>query len=447
MLIISFNLQLLLFFCMMRSVILFSIPGFPQFPKISGFYGLIGPNIDKKTTTTLFDLFTGDGIIHGVFIEDGKIFPVKYLIETEKIKYENEHNNKFSKNYMMMLIYMMLYEMKLLPNVLGLSNTAFLDNNIKGDGDKKVIMTTFERDKPYEIQLDFKNKYIETISKVNIDVPHFSGHSKYDTNLNKIYTIDYDVVTNKINYFEIDQTCRNILVKKEINTVYIPIIHDFMVFDNSLIFTDSPFVWNFLSKIPVFFQKFGKTYINIYNLTTNKHEKYTCNVPGFYIFHYADIVKKDENILEIYGAHYDNIDFSSLDIEGKYRKIILNRSTQEVIVEKNEELEKMNLDFPIKWREYVLLRKLENKKIDEFVLCKDLEIIKKIKLPKNRYLCGEPSIVEFKSKPYVLGIVYDDDDNGYFFLFHIFDLKNTYVEKSLGFKPTIGFHSIFTTNG
>ena len=224
MLIISFNLQLLLFFCMMRSVILFTIPGFlrfQQFPKISGFYGLIGPNIDKKTTTTLFDLFTGDGIIHGVFIEDGKIFPVKYLIETEKIKYEKEHNSKFSKNYMMMILYMMLYEMKLLPNVLGLSNTAFLDNNIKGDGDKKVIMTTFERDKPYEIQLDFKNKYIKTISKVNIDVPHFSGHSKYDTNLNKIYTIDYDVVTNKINYFEIDQTCRNILVKKEINTVYI----------------------------------------------------------------------------------------------------------------------------------------------------------------------------------------------------------------------------------
>jgi len=431
----------------MKMVLLFKIPGFTifsRFPKISGFYGLIGPNIDKKTTTTLFDLFTGDGIIHGVFIEDGEIFPVKYLIETDKIKYEKKHNNKFSKNYMMMMIYMMLYEMKLLPNVLGLSNTAFLDNNVKIDENRKIVMTTFERDKPYEIKLDFKNKQIETISKVNINIPHFSGHSKYDVTTNKIYTIDYDVMLNKIRYYEIDKTCRNILVKKEINTIYIPIIHDFMVFDNSLIFIDSPFIWNFLRKIPVFFHKFGKTYINIYNLTTDSYEKYICNSPGFYIFHYADVVKKNENILEIYGPQYDNIDFSSLDIEGKYRKIILNRLTKEVVVEKNEELEKMNLDFPIKWREYVLLRKLENKKIDEFVVCKGLKIIKQIKLPKNRYLCGEPSIVEYNSKPYVIGIVYDDDENGYFFLFHMFDMENTYVEKSLGFKPTIGFHSIFT---
>ena len=38
---------------------------------ISGFYGLIGPNTDYKNISSLYDLFTGDGVIQGVFLENG----------------------------------------------------------------------------------------------------------------------------------------------------------------------------------------------------------------------------------------------------------------------------------------------------------------------------------------------------------------------------------------
>lgn len=56
----------------------------------------------------------------------------------------------------------------------------------------------------------------------------------------------------------------------------------------------------------------------------------------------------------------------------------------------------------------------------------------------------KPSIVEHFFVPWVIGIVYDSDTNGYFFSCKLFDPDSTYVEKNLGFKPTIGFHSVYT---
>jgi carotenoid cleavage dioxygenase-like enzyme len=413
----------------------------PNFPKISGFFGIIGPNVDKKTTNTLYDLFMGDGIIHGVFIDNGEIYPVEHLVETEKIKYEKKHN-KIPKNHLMMPMYFMLNKLKLFPNVMGLSNTAFLDNDVKYN-EKKELMTLFEIDKPYKIKLNFQDKNIETISKVDLQIEKFSAHSKYDSKMKKIHTINYDMMFNKLTYMEIDKNCKTIIRKSDLNTMYIPLIHDFMIYKDSLIFMDSPIIWNFLQKIPILFDKTKNTYINIFNLTTNKLEKYAVNTPGFYMFHFADIIEKNGELI-IYGPQYDNVDISSLDLYGKYRKIIINKQTKRVSIEKNEELEKVSLDFPLKWKEYILLRKIENKITDEFILCKDLKIIKKIKLPINRYLSGEPAIVEYNSVPYVMGISYDSNDNGYFFIFKLFDIQDSYIERNLGYHPSIGFHSIFT---
>jgi hypothetical protein len=326
---------------------------------------------------------------------------------------------------------------------MGLSNTAFLDNDGIVDRNKKDLLTTCEMDKPYKIQLDFNEKSVKTISKLNIDIEHFSAHSKYDSKTKKIHCIDYDSFNKLVTYYELDKDCKTINFKKEIRTRYIPNIHDFILFEDYLIFLESPLVWNYLKKIPLVFDKTRETFLVIYNLKTNQVEKNVYKGGGFFAFHYADIIKKGDN-LEIYAPLYDDFSFSSLDIEGRYRRIIFNTITKEIKIEKNAELEKLNLDFPLTWRDYILLVKIFNKSTDELILCKKLKIIKKIKLPKNRFLCGEPTIVEYKSIPYVMGIVYDDENNGYFFMFKMFDIINSYVEKSLGYKPTIGFHSVFT---
>jgi hypothetical protein len=251
---------------------------------------------------------------------------------------------------------------------------------------------------------------------------------------------------NKITYYEFDNMCNNILHKNEINTLYSPNIHDFLIFEDKLIFSVPPLIWNFFEKIPLIFYKERKTYMTIYDLKTKNTQKYDYNGDSFFVFHYADIKKnnKNNNILEIYAPLYDTFSFSSLDVDGKYRKILLNTDKKEITIQKNDELEKMNLDFPLKWKEYVLLLKFNNKLIQELVLCKDLDIKKIIKLPKDRFLCGEPSIVEYNFVPYVIGILFDSNNNGYFFSFKMFDIDNSFVEKKLDYKPTIGFHSVFT---
>jgi hypothetical protein len=104
-------------------------------------------------------------------------------------------------------------------------------------------------------------------------------------------------------------------------------------------------------------------------------------------------------------------------------------------------LENMNLDFPKKWRSYVILRGIKDGQITEFVVCKGLTIIKIIRLPENRFFCGEHSVVEIEDRPYLVGFSYDASDKGYICIIGVF--TEEYAEEELEHSVTIGFHSIF----
>ena len=82
--------------------------------KINGFYGLIGPNVNMNNNIdNLYELFTGDGIIQGVFFDKGKLTFIKHLIKTEKVLYE-EKNGKIPTNYIFTMILLLLNKIKLL---------------------------------------------------------------------------------------------------------------------------------------------------------------------------------------------------------------------------------------------------------------------------------------------------------------------------------------------
>jgi carotenoid cleavage dioxygenase-like enzyme len=401
--------------------------------QLSGFYGLIGPDIDKFSIKTLYDLFTGDGIIQGVFFDKGNITFVKHFVRTEKILYEEQYG-RFSKKVLMTTFYILMHKLKMLPNVLGLANTALLDVGTK-------TLALFERDLPYEIDIDFINKSLRTVKKININgLEHFSGHSKYIDNM--IHTIDYDVLSNTVSYITLNESFYQ-MNKAIIKTAYIPIVHDFMVLNNKMIFIDSPFTWNPFSQIPVTLSN-QPTYIHVYNTITNTRTQYEAK-SSFYLFHYADVIETN-NTLEIYGSQYDTLDFSSLNIQGKYRKIVVNLKSGIVFILKNTELENMNLDFPLKWKEYTLLRSIENQVINGFVLCKGLDIVKKIQLPNDRFFCGEPSIVEVSGSPFLIGFSYDSFEKGYLIMFELFTQKYIEIPLDKDIKLNIGFHSIFLHN-
>lgn len=403
--------------------------------QINGFYGLVGPNIDISKTNTLFQLFTGDGIIQGIFLENGNITQVNHIIQTEKIKYENKHG-KFNNNMIILPFYMFLNKIGILPNVMGLANTAFMKI-------KEKMFVLFERDLPYEILVNYKDKTIQTMKKINIQsINHFSAHSTVDKQSQNIYSLEYNVLRNIVSLFHMNENL-DLLKRIDVQTNYIPIVHDSYILPNTTIFTDSPLYFSakhlLHGKVPVVFNNKKPTFIHEICRKNGIKTTYRTN-ESFYIFHYANITET-KNTIEILAPLYDELDFSELNISGKYRRLIMNKETKMIQIDKNPELEEYNLDFPMKWRNHYILRNIKNNRINGFVICNGLKIQRKIWL-NDVSICGEPKIYDNGIFSRIMCLGYDDVNKGYFILI---DPENGNIFRfPLDEKVKIGFHSIFT---
>jgi len=406
--------------------------------KFQGFYGLIGPDIEKTKIKSLYQLFTGDGMIQGIFFKDGEHTYKKYEINTEKRKFA-EKFGEIPQNIATTTLLYCMNKMNIIPNLLGRANTAFMKTN-------HSIYALFERDLPYEIDIHFEKQIITTKSRVSI--PHintFSAHSKIIND--KIHTIDYDILHNRVSYFQLDPNTLDIIKKAIFPTTYLPVIHDFLVLNDSILIIDSPFYFDFSilfsSKIPVSFNNKNPTKIHIYNLSTDSIQ--TVQLPyGIFLFHYAEFGETDTHI-EFYGSIYENIHFSNIELFGKYRKMIINKVSNTVEIESDSNTDNYNLDFPVhfeneKNEKRQILLNFQNGGFNGFVLLEKLKIKKEI-LWKERKICGEPAVVFIENHPFLIGFSYDSKSNGYFFYVDLDTFKKE--EIPLNEKMTIGFHSLF----
>jgi len=402
--------------------------------KINGFYGLVGPDVEVSKTNTLYELFTGDGVIQGIFLENGNIRQISHMVQTEKIQHEKIYG-KFLNHMMFLPLYMFLNKIGVIPNVMGLANTAFMTVG-------RRFFVLFERDLPYEISLDFERKTIETMKRVNIrNIEHFSAHSTVEETTGKIYSLEYNVLNKIVSLQEMNESL-GLLSKIDVKTRYIPIVHDSYVLSNSTIFTDSPLLFSFQDliqgKIPIIFDTGMPTFIHQICRKTGSKTVYSSN-DSFYIFHYANMTETAEKI-EIWASVYESLDFSALNINGKYRRLLLDKNTKTIEMERNPELETYNLDFPIKWRDSIILRNVENKRINGFVICRGLEIQHRIFLD-DISICGEPMVYDDGTFSRIMCLGYDGEMRGYFLLIdpetgRVFDFP-------LSKKVNIGFHSVF----
>jgi hypothetical protein len=142
----------------------------------------------------------------------------------------------------------------------------------------------------------------------------------------------------------------------------------------------------------------------------------------------------------IWAPVYDNIDFSSLYIKGKYRCLVLDKHNGHISTNKNEELENLNLDFPIRFEDKILLRRIQNNVCDGFVICRDLEIIRVIHL-EDKFVCGEPGIIYVKDMPYLVFFSFklSMPSTGILTLLNLQNYR--IVDIPLGEPVQFGFHS------
>jgi carotenoid cleavage dioxygenase-like enzyme len=398
--------------------------------KINGFYGLIGPDINVKKTKRLIDLFMGNGIVQGVFIENGDITFVKNYIQTEKHIIEKFIKNPFIHSF----------PKKMFPNMLGVANTAFFRFN-------NNTYVLFERDHPYKININFNEKKIETIGKHTIEeVSHFSAHSKirYTNDHSYIETIDYDAFNKKTTIYQLDHDFR-VLSSIIIPMKYNPIIHDFISTPTSVVLLNSPFILN-ISTFPlsgtIELDKSKSSIFYIFKRDTGQIIRYYTDIL-LYIFHYADVYET-ENEIEIYASIYDSLNFSNLDLKGKYRKIILDKKTKKVIIEKNKELELLNLEFPVTFfhenKKKILLRYAESNMNTGFIICHKLEIEKRICF-KDMCICGEPSIITIDNIPHAIFFTKDNNSSSFLIILNLITEYKVII--NIIFNLEIAFHSIF----
>jgi len=396
---------------------------------------MVGPDVNISSVNTLYDLFTGNGHVQGVFFDKGRVTYVKHFIRTDKIIYE-EKNGGIPNHFAVTLLLMILHKMNIMPNIMGTANTALM--NVKNK-----LYVLFEQDIPYEIALDFSSKLIRTVKKQPvIGMKHFSAHSKIETNGKIIHTIDYNVLTNTVTYAILNERFE-LLNMTQLKTTYIPLIHDFLVTDGSIILCDSPILFSPDIKVPVLFHKDKPT-----NLIIINREDFSVKTiemsESLYIFHYAYFTESADTI-ELFACIHENLDYSAIDVRGKYRKIQIDKRTGEYRIETNSEVERYNLDFPVSYfnkreqKTYQVLIHHENNMNRGFVVCERLNIKRAIVL-EGKNISGEPAVIDIDGNPYLLAFVYNDEMG--FIL--IVDLHNyRQIEIPLYENVNIGFHSAF----
>jgi hypothetical protein len=386
-----------------------------------GFYGLVGPNLSIASIHSLYSFFSGNGIIQGAFINQYAVTPVHYSIPTEKTKYP-----WLASSITTLPLYLGMHNLGMLPNPIGVANTAFLDT-----GNKKYLL--FERDLPYEIHIDVPSQTITTLGRKRIPgVTHLSGHSKVVGD--HVHSLEYSIFKKSVTLLTLSLNLE-LLKRQEIKTTYVPLVHDFVRCGKSTLFTDSPVELSpksFLhGKFPIIMQPKKPTYIH--QIHTDKTTRYYSPL-SFFIFHYADVIETPD-AFEMYAPIYYHLNFDTIDIHGIYSKLRLDKRTCRISIQTTFELEKYNLDFPVRWKDYIILRNIKGKTINGFVFCKGLTVHRTLFLPMA--ICGEPSIVDDT----LVCIGYDAQFNAYLIQVELNTDAIEYVE--LNQTATLGFHSIF----
>jgi len=128
--------------------------------------------------------------------------------------------------------------------------------------------------------------------------------------------------------------------------------------------------------------------------------------------------------------------------------IEINKKNKTVFVHKNDLLEKYNLDFPIKFQDKVVLRNYVNRRINGFVITKDLNIEKTL-LYENKHICGEHNIINIDNIPYLIffNIEFKKESNISNNFISLVNLNNyNLIDINIKNNLTLGFHSIFLDN-
>lgn len=447
------------------------------FNKMSNsFFGQIGSN-PKHVENEDYHWFDGDGMIHGLFINQSLLTYQNRWIRTKRLEVEDKWNKKIYlyfgelkgiRGMFQILKYSFLEFFKFIPKAPGTANTAFLRW-------KNRLFALHEGDMPYELNIDPLIKNISTIGRMHHSSMHSStAHPIIDKIRNLLYLYGYNNYDfSKGNFiFNIFNEKMELLKQKNITLINNGMTHDVGFTGNYVIIPDMPLKYDLSrilkKKLPLFFdKKYGTTRFGIFDVNTLKEPKWFRFDENFFIFHFAcSYETKDEFV--IYACMMDDLfmeDFVDLEnmenekhiIRGDIRlkEIRIDPNNNKTKITENNKLEDLGLDFYYNL-DFPLVSKLDPR----FVYCTIFDATEAyirgyVKIDTSNFKHAEPVVFLFdkemhgNSEPqltviedveYVLTFN-NDDEKSYISLIDIENKNVSSVQIPTRIPP--GFHSIY----
>ena len=441
-----------------------------------GFFAQIGSN-PKHVDNEDYHWFDGDGMIHGLFLDKSKITYQNKWIQTQRLQVEDKWNRKIylyfgelkgMRGIFQILKYSFMQFFKFIPEAKGTANTAMLQW-------KNRLFALHEGDMPYELNIDFKNLNISTLSRFNVpNIFSTTAHPVIDKVRNLLYLYgynNYDFLNGKFIFNIFNEKMEHIF-QKNISLINNGMTHDVAFTGDHLIIPDMPLKYDFArilqEKLPMFFDKEkGVTRFGIFDLNTFKDPQWVHLDENIFIFHFSRAIKRAKDFI-VYACVMDDLymeDFVDLEnvenekhiIRGDIRlkEIKIDPENNNTQINENKYIQNLdvdfnyNLDFPITSklnptlvyctifdsaagfiRGYVKVdtSDFENSKPEMFLFEGDM------------HGNSEPQVVVIDNIEYILTFN-NNNENSYISLIDIDDKKVNSVKIPTRIPP--GFHSIY----
>ena len=442
------------------------------------FFAQIGSN-PKHVEDEDYHWFDGDGMIHGLFINDSRMTYHNRWVQTKRLQVEDKWKKKIYlylgelkglNGLVQIFKYSMLELLGFVPKARGTANTAFMHWSGK-------TYALHEGDMPYELNIDYENLNISTKKRLHYNsVFSTTAHPIVNDKKGHLYLYGYNNYdfNNGQFIFNVFDTQMNFLDQKNVSLINNGMIHDVGYTNNYIIIPDMPLKYDinriFKEKLPIYFDKDGgKTRFGVFNINKQNVKWYYFD-KNFFIFHFSKVRKTSHKFI-IYACvmedlfvedfiEINNINNQENELRGKLRlkeiHIDIYRNKTNIVT--NPYIEDLdlgfsyNLDFPL------------NSKIDENKVYMSIfdaktgyirgylsidiknfryEEPKVFLFHKGVYGNCEPQVVVIEGEEFLLTFT-NDHVKSYISLVNI--KNNNYTSLPIPTRIPPGFHSTFIEN-
>ncbi|GBF82610.1 carotenoid oxygenase family protein [Aphanothece sacrum] len=378
--------------------------------ELQGMYVRNGPNPMFKPSAYNYPL-EGDGMLHGIYFNQGKVSYKNRWIQTSGLTYEMFEGKELSE----------------------LKFKNYANTNIMAHGGK--LLALYEIGLPYEI-----NKDLETVGKWDFNgklEQSMTAHPKVDPITGELHFYRYSFFNTPYLHYYIADKQGKIIRNYPIEISQPVLIHDMAITQNYAIFFQCPLAFNMQkakeNNTPFNWEpEAGSTIILVDRHNPNKKPIYI-KTEAFWVWHFMNAYEQNNQVM------IDYVYYPKMKLESNWQVILANKSNlQRMTIDlptqkiSQQPLDDHYIDFPV-----IDSRKLANPYRFGYAPHIDTELLSQKQLPnyfpaliqydvvnqtqkihqlKSGSYCGEPAFIPHPNKTseldgYIVTLAYNENTN------------------------------------